>query len=282
MMNRQGVRWCRIALLGATLAALLALDPPGATAQDAGAARVARVAGRVEILPVGQPTWVPATVGASLSVGAEIRAFEGGWAEIRLADGSSVVLAENSRLVVTRLESDAQSGRRASVFHLVVGKVRVAIAKAAITLIRFRESDFAITTPTAVAAARGTGWSTMHITFTTMVGHEDDFLCLDTLTGFLTPLGALMEATQCKLQRFVSRAYERFVYSTSFPDSKQLHDSLPNTRTPSTTDPSLGLIGGPLASLSPLFVNPTTFGNRGPELTSSPANLSETTSRRLR
>jgi hypothetical protein len=40
--------------------------------------------------------------------------------------------------------------------HLVVGKVRATIAQAAITLARARQSNFAISTPTAVAAARGT------------------------------------------------------------------------------------------------------------------------------
>jgi hypothetical protein len=39
---------------------------------------------------------------------------------------------------------------------LVVGKVRAAIAQTAITLVRARQSNFAISTPTAVAAARGT------------------------------------------------------------------------------------------------------------------------------
>ena len=39
---------------------------------------------------------------------------------------------------------------------LVVGKVRAIVAQAAITLARVRQSNFAISTPTAVAAARGT------------------------------------------------------------------------------------------------------------------------------
>jgi hypothetical protein len=38
----------------------------------------------------------------------------------------------------------------------VVGKVRAAIAQTAITLVRTRQSNFGISTPTAVAAARGT------------------------------------------------------------------------------------------------------------------------------
>jgi hypothetical protein len=41
-------------------------------------------------------------------------------------------------------------------FHLAVGKARATVAQAALTLARIRQSNFAISTPTAVAAARGT------------------------------------------------------------------------------------------------------------------------------
>jgi hypothetical protein len=37
-----------------------------------------------------------------------------------------------------------------------VGKVRATVAQAAVSLARVRQSNFAISTPTAVAAARGT------------------------------------------------------------------------------------------------------------------------------
>jgi hypothetical protein len=280
MMHRRAFRGSRVILLGAMVVALLALSPAGAAAQDSNAARVVRVAGRVEILPADQQqAWVPARVGALLTVGAEIRAFEGGWAEIRLADATSVVLAENSRLVVTRLEIDSQTNRRASVFHLVVGKVRAIIGRAAFTLIRFRESDFAITTPTAVAAARGTDLTVMHVTFSTMVGHEGSFLCLDLGTGIMAPITAFVETQSCRQLRTVSSAHEQLVRSTTFPDSKQIHQSLSDL--PSTvTDPKLGQIGGPLASLSQPgaeFVGQTS--SRGPTLE---PNLSETTTRQLR
>jgi hypothetical protein len=281
MMERQRSRWWRVALLGLTLTALVALDASRATAQDSGGARLAKVSGRVEILPPGQQAaWVPATVGASLPVGAEIRAFPAGWAEIRLVDGSTVVLAENSRMVVTKLDVDERSGRRASVFHLVVGKVRVAIAKAAITLIRFRESDFAITTPTAVAAARGTEWSTMFVTDTSVVVHQDEVLCLDLTTGLLLPLDAFFEALRCARPRPVSQSYERIVHSTSFPDSWDIFRNLPDSRTPlkSITDPGAAQFGLPLTS----FTGPLTPSNnttRGPE---SLPDVSQTSSRQLR
>jgi hypothetical protein len=288
MMSRQRVDWCGLALLGITLIAFVAFGPSPATAQDTGTVRVARVAGHVEVLPKGQATWVAATVGTTLAVGAEIRAFEGGWAELRLVNGNSIVLAENSRLVVTRLEVDAQGDPRASVFHLVIGKVRASIAHAAITLIRFRESDFAITTPTAVAAARGTEWTTMFYRvnpyITKVAVHEGEVICSDLTKGTLIQLSMSYEATQCARITLLSRIAEQVIRSTSFSDTKADPALLNNNRTPNITDPSLGLIGAVFTSLpGPVFVNPSTPGNyRGPELTSTQTNLSETTSRRLR
>jgi hypothetical protein len=73
-----------------------------------------------------------------------------------LPDTSTVQLAENSRLLLTKLEYDQQQQSRLVLMHLVVGKVRAAIAQTAITLVRTRQSNFGISTPTAVAAARGT------------------------------------------------------------------------------------------------------------------------------
>jgi hypothetical protein len=114
------------------------------------------VIGRVEILRKGQTQWGPAVIGARLAEGDDIRAFSGAQAELAMPDGSTVQLAENSRLLVTKLEYDQQQQSRMVLLHLVVGKVRAAIAQTAITLVRARQSNFGISTPTAVAAARGT------------------------------------------------------------------------------------------------------------------------------
>ena len=95
-------------------------------------------------------------IGARLTEGDDIRAFSGASAELALPDTSTVVLAENSRLLLTKLEFDQQNRSRLVLLHLAVGKVRATIVQAAITLARARRSNFAISTPTAVAAARGT------------------------------------------------------------------------------------------------------------------------------
>ena len=134
----------------------LALVGPALAQQALPSAELKRVIGRVEILRKGQAQWIPAVIGARLVEGDDIRAFSGAQAELALPDASTVQLAENSRLLMTKLEYDQQQQSRFVLMHLVVGKVRAAIAQTAITLVRARQSNFGISTPTAVAAARGT------------------------------------------------------------------------------------------------------------------------------
>lgn len=145
-------------VIGVVLGALLVLALPGPVmAQQAQpSAELKRVVGRVEVLSKGQTQWIPAVVGARLAEGDDIRAYSGATAELTLPDTSTVVVAENSRLLLTKMEYDPQSQSRLMLLHLVVGKVRATVAQAAITLARVRQSNFAISTPTAVAAARGT------------------------------------------------------------------------------------------------------------------------------
>jgi hypothetical protein len=134
----------------------LALAPAALAQQGQASAELRRVIGRVEILRKGQTQWIPAVVGAQLVEGDDIRAYSGAQAELVMPDTSTVLLVENSRLLITKLEYDQQQQSRMVLLHLVVGKVRAAIAQSAITLVRARQSNFGISTPTAVAAARGT------------------------------------------------------------------------------------------------------------------------------
>jgi len=145
-------------VIGVVLEALVGLALPGPVmAQQAlPSAELKRVVGRVEVLSKGQTQWIPAVVGARLAEGDDIRAYSGATAELVLPDTSTVVMAENSRLLLTKMEYDPQSQNRLMLMHLVVGKVRATVAQAAVTLARVRQSNFAISTPTAVAAARGT------------------------------------------------------------------------------------------------------------------------------
>jgi hypothetical protein len=145
-------------VIAAAVGGLLLIAAPGSVVaqQAAASADLKRVVGRVEILVKGQTQWIPAVVGARLAEGDDIRAYSGATAELVLPDTSTVVVAENSRLLLTKMEYDPQSQSRLMLMHLVVGKVRATVAQAAISLARIRQSNFAISTPTAVAAARGT------------------------------------------------------------------------------------------------------------------------------
>jgi FecR protein len=139
------------------VAAIVAVAAPRTSAaQQRSAAELTKVIGRVEVLRKGQTQWLPAVIGANLVEGDDIRAFSGASAELTLPDTSTIVLAENSRLLLSKLEFDQKNQSRTVLIHLAVGKLRAAIAQAAITLVRARQSNFAISTPTAVAAARGT------------------------------------------------------------------------------------------------------------------------------
>jgi len=143
-----------VSVLGGRL--LLETQTAVVAQQGAPSAELKRVVGRVEVLAKGQTQWIPAVVGARLAEGDDIRAYAGASAEVALPDRSTVVVAENSRLLLTKIEYDPQSQSRLILLHLVVGKARATVAQAAVTLARIRQSNFAISTPTAVAAARGT------------------------------------------------------------------------------------------------------------------------------
>ncbi len=151
--EKRPVSLCMLSLLGLVL--LLAGWPTIAGAQQA-AAVVASVTGRVEVLPHGQTAWQPARAGMRVVEGDDVRAFAGANAELRLPDGSTLLVAENTRFVVSKLDFGPQEERRSAIFHLAAGKLRGLVAHAAVALVQARQSIFSFTTPTAVAAVRGT------------------------------------------------------------------------------------------------------------------------------
>lgn len=153
-MGGRAGRWA--AALSIAVVALCELDGPAWAQLTPGKAEVRRVGGKVEVMAKGQPQWVPAQVGMKLGAGDDIRSHAGGTAELGLPDGSTLLLAENSRFVVSQLDYDASDHTRVALFHLVAGKMRAIVSKTATQLIRTRQSNFAISTPAAVAAARGT------------------------------------------------------------------------------------------------------------------------------
>jgi hypothetical protein len=146
-------------VVGVVLALLLALVTGRSEAQSRLAtAEITRVAGTVEVLRKGPAwtQWVPATVKMQLAEGDQIRALAGASAEMKLPDSSTILIAENTRFAVVRLEQDQSSGANTSAFYLMVGKVRAEVTRAAVQLVRTRQSNFTISTPLGVAAVRGT------------------------------------------------------------------------------------------------------------------------------
>ena len=123
------------ALVVLVATALLLVAARASDAQQAAppqsSAELTRVVGRVEVLRKGQAQWVAAVIGARLTEGDDIRAFSGALAELTLPDTSTIVLAENSRLLVSKLSVDPQNQSRTVLVHLAVGKVRAFIAQAA-------------------------------------------------------------------------------------------------------------------------------------------------------
>jgi hypothetical protein len=139
------------------MCALLLWGAIPAAAQTTGAAaEIKSTTGQVEVERKGQSQWAPAVVGMKLGEGDNVRAHAGASAVLDLPDGSQLFVAENSRIVVAKIEVDPQSQTRQALMHLVVGKLRAVVTKASITLVRARQSNFVISTPTAVAAVRGT------------------------------------------------------------------------------------------------------------------------------
>ena len=119
-------------------------------------AELQRAVGRVDLMPKGQTAWTPASVGARLVEGDQIRALSASSADLVLPDGSTILIAENSRFAVTKLDYDAANRDRDASFHVVAGKVRAQVSSAAVQVIRARQSNFNISTPSGVAAVRGT------------------------------------------------------------------------------------------------------------------------------
>ena len=157
-MRRPGMQGGFRGVLGVLFGGVivLALSGPAGAQLKAGSAEIKVVTGQVEVQLKGETQWVSAVVGAKLVEGDSIRAWAGASARMDLPDGSTIFLAENSRIVVGKLEFDQQNQAREALFHLAVGKVRAVVSRAALSLVKARQSNFSISTQTAVAAVRGT------------------------------------------------------------------------------------------------------------------------------
>lgn len=119
-------------------------------------AEVKVVRGRAEVLKKGQASWATLAQNARLTEGDQIRTGPGASIEFALPDGSNTLVAENTRYVITKLQYDAKSRERNFGFHLVAGKVKSDVARAAVTAVRARQANYFVSSPNGVAAVRGT------------------------------------------------------------------------------------------------------------------------------
>ena len=200
MSDRPGRRPARRAAAGLGLLAFLTLAGPAQAQVKPASAQLTQVTGRVEILRRGQTVWVPAVVGAGLAERDEIRSHPGGWAVLTLPDTSTLMVAENSRVLVITLAFDARVQTRNVLFHLVAGKVRAVVAQAALTLVRTRQSTFTISSPTGVAAARGTDWVAFFDRLKRLFGIgvvTGNVECLDIWTQIAVLVAVNFMTTQC-------------------------------------------------------------------------------------
>ena len=138
-----GVGGCSAASPPLVFACLVgvALGPVGSAEAKTGSAEVKAITGQVEVQRKGEAQWSPAVIGAKLVEGDSIRAWGGASARMDLPDGSTIFLAENSRVVVGKLDFDQQDQAREALFHLAVGKVRAVVSQTALRLVKARQSN---------------------------------------------------------------------------------------------------------------------------------------------
>jgi len=132
------------------LAALLfMLFASAAVAEDVG--NVASIRGDAQIGRGG--AFTPATVGAAVQLGDELRTGDGQM-RVVFRDDSVIDLAENSNMTVDTQVFDPGSSRFTSLMRLATGKARALVSKVYGTA----GASYEIQTPTAVAGVRGTSF----------------------------------------------------------------------------------------------------------------------------
>jgi len=104
----------------------------------------------VAILKSGKKDWRKAVINEPVKTGDEIEVKEGGSVEIRLENGNSISLKENTIIKVMRLWYNPKTGSYENVFEAKYGKLKAVIERLD------KNSKFQIKTPVAVCGARGT------------------------------------------------------------------------------------------------------------------------------
>ena len=144
----------------------------------------------VNMLKSGEKDWRKAVMNEPVKTGDEIEVEEGGSVEIRLENGNSISLKENTIIKVTRLWYNAKTGSYENVFEAKYGKLKAVIERLD------KKSKFEIKTPVAVCGARGT---IMYLDITkrkTWASYEGGpGVVTSTISGRTVPVGTGQNAT---------------------------------------------------------------------------------------
>ncbi|MFA6451020.1 MAG: FecR family protein [bacterium] len=134
---------CAVILLAA------ALSVRAAAAEDAAVLSYAQ--GSVHVKHNGESAWGAYELNSTLQVGDSIKTGPNSKARIVLEDGASILIGPLSLFTISNVTVNDENGERKTSFALDSGKARSNVNKMKTT-----DSTFEVTTPTAVAAVRGT------------------------------------------------------------------------------------------------------------------------------
>ena len=153
-----GLIACLVLLAGGYIA--------GSAIQAAGdhKAVVMGLSGVVDVQKSGTTQWIPAEKGMELSAGDTLRTTIDSIVDIQLDDGSALRLAEETKMTIEGLSTDAEKARFLYFFNRPVearkAKLKLAEGKilANVKKMPNSQSSFRVETPKGVAGVRGTNW----------------------------------------------------------------------------------------------------------------------------
>jgi hypothetical protein len=142
--------------LFASVFLVLTLFSLAPTAGAGGIATARKVSGDVRFRPAGRTPYGVLAGGTSLPAGSSVRTGRNGWVELRLEDGSTVTLANDTELELTSLTMT--KGKKEGLLNFAQGKLRASVVKLA-----GQQADIRVRSKTAVAGVRGTEFLMLNV-----------------------------------------------------------------------------------------------------------------------
>ena len=112
-------------------------------------ATVLKVRGTTEVKVPPDEKWTTIRTSKVVPAGGVIKTSKDSGAKIKLSDGSSMRIYENTTITITKIDQTPE--KKVALFKLLLGKIRANVPK-----LTGKDSRFEIETPTAVASVRGT------------------------------------------------------------------------------------------------------------------------------